>query len=253
MNTSAILTAIAPRVMAAVTRHPGDRDLRAAIDYLAAASAPATLAAPDYYAQLADRLHEVAEHIATLTGTHLDIPWYAQLTIAGASTPSDAERGKPIVEAIAAALGLTPTTVRWPNSNDTWQYKAHVEGTLDIDIHTRVPAPPDPRDQEIAQLRAELAARDAGPTFPVAAPARPQPDSPVIADPVDEVDVTALPLLVQPGPQADRAVASRQCGPDCPGAPHDGHVYACCGKVGRLSRHEQWCHTMALAASDGAA
>jgi hypothetical protein len=25
-------------------------------------------------------------------------------------------------------------------------------------------------------------------------------------------------------------------------APHDGHVYECCGKVGRISRHEPWCN-----------
>ncbi len=25
------------------------------------------------------------------------------------------------------------------------------------------------------------------------------------------------------------------------GEPEDGHVYACCGKVGRISRHESWC------------
>src|SRR5690348_1014831 len=24
-------------------------------------------------------------------------------------------------------------------------------------------------------------------------------------------------------------------------APEDGHVYECCGKVGRISRHETWC------------
>lgn len=23
--------------------------------------------------------------------------------------------------------------------------------------------------------------------------------------------------------------------------PRDGHVYECCGKVGRISRHESWC------------
>lgn len=23
--------------------------------------------------------------------------------------------------------------------------------------------------------------------------------------------------------------------------PHDGHVYSCCGKVGRISAHEAWC------------
>ncbi len=27
-------------------------------------------------------------------------------------------------------------------------------------------------------------------------------------------------------------------------APQDGHVYECCGKVGRISRHESWCPVM---------
>jgi hypothetical protein len=27
-------------------------------------------------------------------------------------------------------------------------------------------------------------------------------------------------------------------------APEPGHVYACCGKTGRISRHESWCPTM---------
>jgi hypothetical protein len=26
--------------------------------------------------------------------------------------------------------------------------------------------------------------------------------------------------------------------------PQAGHVYECCGKVGRISRHERWCPTM---------
>lgn len=34
---------------------------------------------------------------------------------------------------------------------------------------------------------------------------------------------------------------------DGPHEPHDGHVYACCGKVGRISRHESWCETNVVA------
>ena len=29
-----------------------------------------------------------------------------------------------------------------------------------------------------------------------------------------------------------------------PEPPQDGHVYECCGKVGRISRHETWCPIM---------
>jgi hypothetical protein len=62
------------------------------------------------------------------------------------------------------------------------------------------------------RLRAELGqARAAGKEFPSAAPVRPQPSSPTTAD---EVDVTALPPLVTPGPLTDPALVDSHADAD---------------------------------------
>lgn len=67
-----------------------------------------------------------------------------------------------------------------------------------------------------------------------------------------EADVTAvLDSLITSAPWISVAsgepVDSRfkyTCNGCTDGVPHDGHVYECCGKAGRISRHESWCHVM---------
>lgn len=72
------------------------------------------------------------------------------------------------LDSIALLLtGLPGVTER---VGDGHQHRLDVEvGPVDFGVYTAV-TPPDPRDAEIARLRAELAARDAAPVEPIPCP-----------------------------------------------------------------------------------
>jgi hypothetical protein len=54
-------------------------------------------------------------------------------------------------------------------------------------------------------------------------------------------EALAVPVTLINAPAIPIDTGQRCSMPSCAGQPHDGHGYACCGKVGRISRHEPGC------------
>lgn len=114
---------------------------------------PAPLAEPDYWLALAADLRAVADRVASLAGTPApEVSASLYLHVGPFMERGSGER-RPVVNAIASALGGTPVDV---SVSSVWECRANVTvGALGVTAWTRIPAP---EDAETAALRAEVAA-----------------------------------------------------------------------------------------------
>lgn len=158
-----LLGQLTPRVLAAASRHEDDRDLRAAVDILGVS--PALVASDDPYAQAAAGLHEVADRIAGLAGRGLKRLEDFRCSLGVSMSESTVEVSKPAVDAIAAAMGVSAKTERFGSSS--WHHAAEVKiSGVRVWVYAYVPSPADPRDEELARLRAEVEQLRAGAPVP---------------------------------------------------------------------------------------
>ncbi|WP_018223866.1 hypothetical protein [Salinispora pacifica] len=123
------------------------------------AAEPQSTPEPDYWQALAADLRAAADRIGSLTGTPApDI--YPTLSVhVGPFVERGSGERRPVVEAIAAALGGTPVDV---SVSSLWECRADVTvGALGVTAWTRIPAPEAPETvalrAEVAALRAQLA------------------------------------------------------------------------------------------------
>lgn len=145
---------------------PHGADIATAVRHLTAWLKPATPAKPHPYHRVANALEVLAERCRLLAlapeATELREP----TTFAVYVFPADVCLPRPgnaaVAETVAAALlPDVPVEVKTDHSRTEAVAQAHI-GPVRVQIAAAVPEPPDPRDTEIAALRAELAARDAG-------------------------------------------------------------------------------------------
>lgn len=119
--------------------------------------------APDYYAELAAQLHQVADQIAALAGQDIRPLGYASMYLTAGFDREAADVTVPVVDAVAAAFGAkAETTFEGRGERRRGEHKASVSyGPLRVTVRTDVPAPPT-RKQTLAELQrenAELRAR----------------------------------------------------------------------------------------------
>ncbi|NIL41577.1 hypothetical protein HCB17_10620 [Salinispora arenicola] len=116
--------------------------------------AVAPLAEPDYWQALAADLRAVADRLATLAGTPAPEVHTSLSLHVGPYTERGSGERRPVVAAIASALGGTAAEV---GTASLWEYRAEAQapGVLCVTAWTLIPAPEAP---ETAALRAEVAA-----------------------------------------------------------------------------------------------
>lgn len=113
-------------------------DVARAVAQAMAIDEPATQE-PDDWSQLAARLHEVADQLATLAGRGVMPPMYASLTIGVRGLPHLEAQAVPALAAIAAALGTTVTETEPSGQPPAWYHIASVSrGGLDVQALSRV-------------------------------------------------------------------------------------------------------------------
>ena len=92
----------------------------------------------DYYAQLAEQLHQVAEQVRALSARGLGQPWHAQLAIRVDWNPCAAPTAVPLVDTIAAGLDMAAATEQ---QRSHWEHRAkETRGPLDVLVSCNVPA-----------------------------------------------------------------------------------------------------------------
>ncbi|MGW4467510.1 hypothetical protein [Micromonospora sp. NPDC004704] len=83
-------------------------------------------------------------------------PEYVAFTVTGSVLRTKADRYRPVVDAVAAALGIGPAKAM--RAGSLWYHQADgQQGALHLSTYTGLPAPKD-TELEVARLRAELAA-----------------------------------------------------------------------------------------------
>ena len=109
----------------------------------------------DYWARLAVDLHKAADKVATLAGTERQ-PVDVELKILG-SFPQDADPdAAQLVDALAAAFGITPRTSRLSSEHRRYDAMSKL-GALAVDVHTYLPE----EGSELERLRARVAELEA--------------------------------------------------------------------------------------------
>jgi hypothetical protein len=111
----------------------------------------------DFYSELAETLHGIADDVAGLAGTGLEPLVHAGLTFLPQHTLTDEEKVAAI-DAVATALLGKPGALQKLNAGG---YHHHVDGwrgAVEISVFSAVSGPEDrAKDEEIARLRAEVA------------------------------------------------------------------------------------------------
>jgi len=109
----------------------------------------------DFYTDLAAELHDLADTFAGLAGRGLHAPHDAYVSLLLSVMQSDTPSTIPAVDTIAFALGVAPVLKAMDQHHG--EYVAErIGGAVRVKVHCWTGPPADPRDVEIARLRAEL-------------------------------------------------------------------------------------------------
>lgn len=159
------------------------------------------------YSEIAAELRLIADDLDGLGPGHPE-PGYVTLDIQPCRAEDDDETRCYVDDVAVALIGKVAESKRL--SGGSWHHTIRGRrGPVDISVYQQV-RPPDERDAELERLRAELAA-----------------------------------LRSTEDPDHGRTTAVADAKPDTlmvsHGDPGDGHAYECCGKVGRISRHNPGC------------
>lgn len=117
--------------------------------------------AGDWASEVSAELRMLADQVGSLSGKGLPKPSFVRVYIPTGLLRSESDRALRTLAGIGHALGMTFGDRR--TSSGRWETRGEVErGPVSVAVEAPIPDPADPRDVEIARLRARLAEVEGG-------------------------------------------------------------------------------------------